>query len=42
MWANIAKGDWPEREADELSPQSSAVWDGEQGLEGGDATKSET
>ena len=34
MWANIAKGDWPEREADELSPQSSAVWDGEQGLGG--------
>jgi len=29
MWANIAKGDWAEREADELSPQSFAVWDGQ-------------
>ncbi|MEP7200690.1 MAG: amidohydrolase family protein, partial [Chloroflexota bacterium] len=28
MWANIAKGDWAEREADELSPQSFAMWDG--------------
>jgi len=28
MWANIAKGDWAEREADELSPQSFAVWEG--------------
>ena len=22
MWSNIASGDWAEREADELSPQS--------------------
>jgi cytosine/adenosine deaminase-related metal-dependent hydrolase len=29
MWGNIAKGDWAEREADELSPQSFAYWDGE-------------
>lgn len=29
MWANIGKGDWAGRGADELSPQSFAVWDGE-------------
>jgi cytosine/adenosine deaminase-related metal-dependent hydrolase len=29
MWPNIPKGDWNEREADELSPQSFAVWDEE-------------
>ncbi len=28
MWANIPKGDWAEREADELSPQSFPYWDG--------------
>ncbi|MBI1801926.1 MAG: amidohydrolase family protein [Chloroflexi bacterium] len=28
MWANIPRGDWAEREADELSPQSFALWDG--------------
>jgi hypothetical protein len=29
MWANIAKGDWADREADEVSPQSFAVRGGE-------------
>ena len=29
MWNNIANGDWAERDADELSPQSFAYWDGE-------------
>jgi len=29
MWPNIPKGDWNEREADELSPQSFAYWEGE-------------
>ena len=28
MWQNIPKGDWAEREADELSPQSFAMWEG--------------
>lgn len=29
MWANVGKGDWAGRGADELSPQSFAAWDGE-------------
>lgn len=29
MWKNIPRGDWAEREADELSPQSFAYWEGE-------------
>lgn len=28
MWSNIPRGDWAEREADELSPQSFAAWEG--------------